>query len=209
MIRIYLAGPINGCTEGEAKNWRKWVDERFLVGVVGISPLRCEPLIGERYGMFYEDPRFGTPNAIMSKNFIDVQRCDAVFAFLPREMNERRPSYGTVMEIGWATALRKPVVLVSDDPNVMNHPVISHAVQWKLGTLEEGIEVINGVFSHYIDGKHLQRKLRTGSTQGEQSQRPSWVEKTIASVGPANIVDRLSGSNEAGSEEVRVVQLAG
>ena len=49
---IYLAGPIAGLTEVEATEWRGWVRERLPYGIVGISPLRCEPL---KEGMVYTD----------------------------------------------------------------------------------------------------------------------------------------------------------
>ena len=41
---VYLAGPIAGCTEEEATEWREYVCTYFPHGIVGISPLRCEPL---------------------------------------------------------------------------------------------------------------------------------------------------------------------
>ena len=41
---IYLAGPIAGCTEEEATSWRDYVNSMLPYGIVGISPLRCEPV---------------------------------------------------------------------------------------------------------------------------------------------------------------------
>ena len=75
---IYLAGPIAGCDKGEANDWRNEVKERFIDGIVGISPLRCEPLIKERYDEAkdfdnganqYKDKRFGTAEAIVGTNY--------------------------------------------------------------------------------------------------------------------------------------------
>ncbi len=64
---VYLAGPIAGCDKGEANDWRWHVAGKLRAsGIVGISPLRCEPLVGERYMVGYEDPRFGTARAIAS-----------------------------------------------------------------------------------------------------------------------------------------------
>lgn len=147
---VYLAGPIAGCDKGEANDWRSWICDQFAEGIVGVSPLRCEPLIGDRYNLQYDDPRFGTPRAIAAKNEFDTRLCDMVLAYLPREMNERRPSYGTILEIAWAHMLGKQVILVSDDPYVMKHPVIDGAVGWKLSTLDEAVDVINGVMEVYV-----------------------------------------------------------
>ncbi|MDG5715635.1 hypothetical protein, partial [Acinetobacter baumannii] len=79
MKHVYLAGPIVGCNKAEANDWLKSVDLELMREskdrVRGISPLRCEPIIGERYLLNYEDPKFGTARAIGSKNMADVRWC--------------------------------------------------------------------------------------------------------------------------------------
>jgi nucleoside 2-deoxyribosyltransferase len=117
--------------------------------IVGVSPLRCEPLIGERYQVSYEDPRFGTPRAIASKNFLDVQRCDMTLCYMPRLLNERRLSVGTLIELAWAHALHKPTILVTDYPFLIEHPVVQANASWVLSTLDEAVEVIGGVLAVY------------------------------------------------------------
>lgn len=160
-VNVYLAGPINGCTKKEANEWRnKFIKRLRKIGIAGVSPLRCEPLKGaKRYGgcetdgkpvnETYSDPRFGVPKAIRSKNSVDVHTCDVTVVYLPREANERRPSYGTIVEIGWATEAGKPVILVSDDPAVYGHPVIAESVQWNVRTLDEAFDILNGVYGVY------------------------------------------------------------
>lgn len=136
---VYLAGPILGCNIGEANDWRKYVAAQLLPhNIVGISPLRCEPLIGERYSTDYPDPCFGTPRAISAKNKFDVQTSDLTFALLPKPIAPRPQSYGTLGEIFWADMFDKRVILVTDDPFVMVHPVIDSAVDWKFCTAEPG-----------------------------------------------------------------------
>lgn len=152
-VNIYLAGPIAECDNGEANDWREYVSEKFrLFGVKGISPLRCEPITGTRYAgpleLQHTDLKFGTPRAISSKNFMDVQRCDMTFAYLPKSLNERRPSYGTISEIGWSNALQKPVAIITDDPYIANHPVVT-VRGWVLPTLDEGVELVRGLFGDY------------------------------------------------------------
>ena len=68
---IYLAGPIAGCTEEEATSWRDYVVSMLPYGVVGISPLRCEPV---KEGMTYTDvgatdKMWSDPRAIATKNW--------------------------------------------------------------------------------------------------------------------------------------------
>ena len=160
---IYLAGPIAGCDKGEANDWRDVVCERFVDGIVGISPLRCEPLIKERYDDALafitdlkenqaKDKRFGTAEAIVGKNYLDTQSCDLVLAYLPRELNERRPSYGTVWEIAWETEMKKPVILVTDDPVVANHPLFSQNVRWIFDNFDDALDTIHGLFQDYVNG---------------------------------------------------------
>ena len=149
---IYLAGPIAGCTAEEATEWRKYVCTFFPHGIVGISPLRCEPL---KDGMTYTEPgatekKWSDPRAIATKNWLDTESCDLVLAYLPKELNERSPSYGTTIEIGWAIGLRKPLIVVSDDEYLMNHPLIKHNASWRFDNLEDAADVIVGLFGDYV-----------------------------------------------------------
>ena len=149
---VYLAGPIAGCTEEEATEWREYVCTYFTHGIIGISPLRCEPL---KKGLTYTDdgatPKmWSDPRAIPTKNWLETESCYIVLAYLPQELNDRRPSYGTVIEIGWAIGLRKPLIVVSDDKYLMDHPLIKHNASWRLDNLEDAAEVIVGLFGDYV-----------------------------------------------------------
>lgn len=159
MKTVYLAGPIAGCTDSEANDWRKHVSHKLKNWhIMGISPLRCEPLHGHRYatpidmdGLKTEqaDPRFGTARAIASKNMFDVMNCDMTLCYFPRAVCEQRPSYGTVCELAWAKMYGKPAILVTDDPYLGNHPVIGACAGWILSTLDEGVDVITGILGDY------------------------------------------------------------
>ena len=83
---VYLAGPIAGCNENEANDWRSFVQENLNRNIVGISPLRCEP-ISENHYTSGTDSRFNTPKAIAAKNWYDTEACDLVLAYLPKELN--------------------------------------------------------------------------------------------------------------------------
>lgn len=153
---VYLAGPILGCTKTEANDWRFAIAAALAEGgLVGVSPLRCEPLIGERYGLNYEDPRFGTARAISSKNVFDVRKCDLTLAYLPTPEPGRHQSYGTICEVAWAHAFNKPAIVVTDDPNVADHPVINSCAGWVLDDLEAGVEVAIGILGAYSGGKNV------------------------------------------------------
>lgn len=112
-------------------------------------------MVGERYNLSNPDPRFGTPRAIAAKNRFDVHRCDMTLAYLPLPEPGKVQSYGTIIEMAWAYEAGKQTVLVSNDPYVMTHPVIDVCAGWKLGTLDEAIDVFVGVLAGYIGGKNV------------------------------------------------------
>lgn len=150
MRTVYLAGSIAGCDHGEANDWRGRVSASLAPhNIRGISPLRCEPLHGDRYDVGYPDPRFGTARAIASKNLNDVKMCDFTLCYMPQALNERRLSVGTLIELAWAHALGKSTILVSDYQFLLEHPVVQANASWILSTLDEAVEVVVGVLGDY------------------------------------------------------------
>ena len=139
-IHVYLAGPITGCTNGEANDWRtdfsaKLYRESLSLRpapgagrLVGVSPLRCEPIVGDTYAPEYDDNQFGHPQVIAAKNQEDVRRCDLTFAYLPAD----GLSVGTLQEIGWAAGMGKPIILVTDNDLVRENAVIKATVPWRI-----------------------------------------------------------------------------
>lgn len=148
---IYLAGPIAGCTEKQAKDWRDYVIQNLPENITGISPLRCEPAINGRYEQVYEkDKLFGTESAISAKNWFDTSRCDLILVYLTKDILGNKWSFGTILEIGWAIAMRKPIILVSDLSDLRNHPLVKRNVDWILDDLDDAVEVITGLFWEYV-----------------------------------------------------------
>lgn len=154
---VYLAGPIMGCTKGEANDWRRYVDQKLQPhGITGVSPLRCEPDVNGVYAVTHaEDPKFGTARAIAGKNWHDTSSCDVVLAYLPTPPSGKWPSLGTVAEIAWARALAKTVILVTDDPVMKEHPVLGYCANWILDDLDQAVDVLVGVLGGYTGGKNI------------------------------------------------------
>lgn len=139
---IYLAGPVGGQTNEEANVWRNLfaqaMDNASDGHIVGVSPLRNEaPKDGVTYDTNYTSLDSA---AITAKNMLDVARCDLTLAFLPSV------SIGTLQEIGWATAAKKPIILVSDLGLVMDNAIIQATVPWRFA---------------YDEGKGFRRALDT------------------------------------------------
>jgi hypothetical protein len=180
---VYLAGAILGCTAGEANDWRRYADALLRPhGIIGISPLRCEPLIGDRYSAEYPDPRFGVPRAIAAKNKFDVRTCEITLAFLPKPEHRgcehcdavKDRSAGTLQEIAWADEAGRLTIQVTNDPFIAHHPVVDSARGWKLvsrevpdaekfgtpyeslkGALDGAIDLCVGVLGGYTGGKNV------------------------------------------------------
>ncbi len=172
MKTVYLAGPILGCDRSEANDWRYACAARLAEhNIRGVSPLRCEPLIGDRYTANYPDPKFGTAQAISSKNLFDVKTCDVGIYRVPAQklgiewmvnvdtgQETSKPyvakpwSVGTLLELGWARAWNKPAILVTDDPYLLEHPVMNACAGWMVPTLEEAEDIVVGLLGGYTPG---------------------------------------------------------
>jgi nucleoside 2-deoxyribosyltransferase len=124
---VYLAGPIEGCTEDEITLWRNEAANLLSDGIRSISPTRMELV---------------NPSAVITQNYMDIKTCDVVLAYLPKCISDRRCSYGTVCELAWAYADQAPVVIVSDDPYIHEHPVLK-MIGVHFDYLEDGISYIN------------------------------------------------------------------
>ena len=139
---VYLAGPIEGCSDNEINQWRQKCFLAFNDNIVGISPYR-----GER-----EEDDSESQKRIIMKNYMDTKNCDLILAYLPKEINARRHSYGTTFGIAWGYSLQKPVIIVSDDVAVHDHPLMnmSGCMFWDL---EDAIDYINVLMGSYVTPK--------------------------------------------------------
>ncbi len=134
MAKVYLAGPMEGCSDDEMLVWRRAATLSFNEGIKAISPVRI-------------DSKFTT--AIITQNQYDVKECDVTLAYLPKSISDRRCSYGTICEIAWAHAQNKPVVIVSDDPYVHDHPVIQE-IGVHFGELNAAVGYINQLLTQHV-----------------------------------------------------------
>lgn len=138
---VYLAGSIRGLTVEEADGWREQATltlERLGIGV--LSPLRFKPFMPNAGVIESEYPQtvLGTAKGITARDRFDVMRCDALLANLSND----RPSVGTMIELGWADAFRKPIVAVLTEGGPNDHPMVREVVSFAVGSLPEAYEVL-------------------------------------------------------------------
>ena len=127
MIRVYLSGGMNS-------NWRSavdylrgapWIDVRF------VNP--CEHKL--------RDPRHYT-----AWDLKGIEICDIVFAYLA----SNNPSgIGLALEVGYAKALGKPVILVNEMQDDAKWGIVNECADYYTGNLEIGREILESVLKLY------------------------------------------------------------
>ena len=146
---VYLAGAITGESFKGATDWREYARKNFEPGILGVSPLRrTESYLGNEteIKLSYEGTPLSGSRAIMTGDYFDVQRCHVLLANLK---DAKRISVGTVMEIAWAKAFQKPLILVAEEGNLHEHPMIHEATGYRVSELDEGIHIVNVLLSGY------------------------------------------------------------
>lgn len=94
---IYLCGPINGCTDAEAKDWREYVKSVWTGDT--IDPMRRD----------YRGVEDQNVDEIVELDKIDVMNSDVIL------VNYDKPSVGTSMEVLYAFERGKLVVVVAKE----------------------------------------------------------------------------------------------
>lgn len=140
--KVYLAGPIARLTYAGATAWRR-------AAAVGLAPAEClDPMrdkeslagSGDPLGVQYlgRSPLLDA-QTIVSRDYHDVRRSDVVLMHLPF------PSTGTLVELGWAVAMQKPVVLwlPEDVPSALRlHPFVQCLPWSTVRTIHEAVAVV-------------------------------------------------------------------
>ncbi len=132
--KIYLAGSIEGLPYEEANGWRKQVEGEF--------PDRClNPLRDKEWLPQEEVINSGNLNFEEMKNLVerDIRDIGEVGLLLAKMES---PGIGTSMEIIVAKVMKIPVILISGNPAIYNHPWIRFYANRRVRTVEEAIEII-------------------------------------------------------------------
>jgi len=147
---VYLAGAIAGMHYVDATDWRVIACGALRIrGIETLNPMRAKHELGSQDGGLissnFHDYQgrgaFFTSQGIMTRDFNDVKRCDALLVNL---LGLQKPSLGTIMELGWAYALQKPAIVAieaSGNPHD-NHPMIVAAMPFRVATLDDAIDNI-------------------------------------------------------------------
>jgi hypothetical protein len=103
ITKTYLCGPINGCTDEEAKNWREMI--KAEVGAEScIDPMRRD----------YRGREDECVDELVELDKIDVLEADIIL------VNYDKPSVGTSMEVLYAWMHHKNIIVVCKEGTVIS-----------------------------------------------------------------------------------------
>jgi nucleoside 2-deoxyribosyltransferase len=123
---LYLCGPINGCTDAEANDWRTLVKENW--------PGKCiDPMKRDYRGKEAEAFR-----EIVELDKIEVAACDVML------VNYDKPSVGTSMEILYAWERGKRIVVVCK-PDAVISPWLRYHAHHFANSFADALEHIRAV----------------------------------------------------------------
>ena len=111
-MNVYLSGPIYLNNKHETEFWRNEAT-KFLeqYGISTIDPCRAKATY---------QPEFFTCNEILFRDLKDIDKADVVLVNF--NLHGGKLPIGTVCEVMYAWMKQKPVVIVSNDPAIVNHP---------------------------------------------------------------------------------------
>ena len=127
MRRVYLSGPITGCTYKGATEWRTSVRlELEDAGYMVLDPLRGKSFLSSQTRIAQEanttdNPRI-SDKALVMRDRSDVNATDIMLVNL---LGSRIVSIGTMFELAWANLLHKLTVIVVEPDNIhARHPFV-------------------------------------------------------------------------------------
>lgn len=146
---VYLAGPIFGCRYSEATRWRTTIAKGLAPhGVEIFDPMRGKSELSQAQTIAECYPQIPgcDARAILARDRFDVQRSDLVIANC--KWDPTRQSVGTIIELGWADAWRKPVIMIADpDSAMLRHPMVAGIIGWAVSDERAAIDLAMGVLN--------------------------------------------------------------
>jgi nucleoside 2-deoxyribosyltransferase len=197
-VKLYLAGPINGCSDSECKDWRS--------AVKALHPNCLDPMSRD-----YRGKEADSVVDIVEGDKRDIDECDVVVVFF------EKPSVGTSMEVLYAWERKKRVVVVNRSGKPVSPWLVYHsdrvvesledAVQFAKTTPTEDVKparkvkvsltpcVVDrgnsgvgfsvnrlvGATAVFVGGKRFPVGYKLTEEEGDQLSRQEGVEVTISS----------------------------
>jgi len=115
--KVYLAGPVSGCTYRRATEWRLAAIRLLAArGIEALDPMRAQQVLADTFGHDLRPlTELACADDVARRDFDDVDAADALLV----DFDEGPPgtlSVGTACEIAYAAGLGKPLFVVCGDP---------------------------------------------------------------------------------------------
>lgn len=138
-LRVYLAGPISGRRFDEAELWRIEFKDIVNPHIECLSPLRALRHLREMgiIEQSYDDP-LCSDRGILARDHFDCHRADLIVCNF---LDVTRVSIGSVIECGFAFAYRKPLIIIQEEDNVHNHPMLRQMADYRVSSVNEAAEL--------------------------------------------------------------------
>jgi hypothetical protein len=151
--RVYLCGPITGQSPAKSPGWREYAEKKLVAAGIGVlDPTRSvmDTSVGSETELGFEGQlgRLRHGRSTIQRDRFDVVRCDLVLAnFLGSTLEAGgRVSIGSVGELFWADAFRKPIVLVREEShNIHDHAMLNDLAGWIFSDLDVALAAIGRI----------------------------------------------------------------
>lgn len=143
---LYLGGPIIGGSFGDSNDWRKYVESKMPPFIKVVSPMRGKENLAKVETILGPDEDFPltSQKGITTRDRFDVGRSNML---LMNFIGAPRVSIGSVIELGWADAFRKPVLVVMEPDNIHQHLMVKEIAGFVVPELDQGIEIAVSILS--------------------------------------------------------------
>lgn len=145
MLKAYLAGPISGLSYDAAEDWRRRARAGLAPEIAAYSPLRAQAPVLRDQGRLqgsYEENVLTSARGILARDHWDCRTADLVLVNL---LGAATVSIGTVLEIAWAHAYGKPLVVAIEPGNCHQHPMLSRLIDYPVASLSEAVAVARAI----------------------------------------------------------------
>ncbi|MBI2628227.1 MAG: hypothetical protein HYW71_02225 [Candidatus Niyogibacteria bacterium] len=143
---LYCAGPITNVSYNESVDWREYVADKLPAHIKAVSPMRGKKYLAAEKNIkdSYEKHPLSCQKGITCRDRMDVKRCDMI---LVNFLNASKVSIGSVMEIAWADAWQKPIIIVMEENNIHSHAILREVSGFIVSNLDEAIATVTAVLS--------------------------------------------------------------
>lgn len=148
---VYLAGPIEGESWGDAKTWREAATFRLAkLGIGTTDPLRGKDYLKDEAQLRseYAEHVMSTAEGLFERDLFDVRNASAL---LVNVSAAKKVSIGTTFEVAVAHENRVPIVAVRGDDLHHKHPFWDAACRaYSVDALDHAIEVLAWLLQPYV-----------------------------------------------------------